>query len=102
MRTLPAILLAAAALAPLAATANNEERVGRDAERGDPARWSQPADTPQEQYRTAMKEAAAALAEALKECRAEAQRASCEAQAREQHRIDVERARGFLVRSDLG
>ena len=96
------LILAAMALAPLAAIAA-EERVGRDAERGDPARWHQPADTSQEKYRTAMKEAAAALAEALKECRAEpAGRKECEAAARRQNQIDVERARGFLARSSQG
>jgi hypothetical protein len=85
--------------------------VGRDAEKGDPARWYQPLETPQQQHRNAMQEAAAALAEALKECRASAAlRASagseavrdCEAEARAQYEDDVERARGFLVRSTLG
>jgi hypothetical protein len=81
--------------------------VGRDAERGDPARWYEPADTPQEQHRNAMQEANAALAEALRECRqggapsAQAVR-QCEAEARSHHDNDVERARGFLVRSTLG
>lgn len=77
--------------------------VGRDAEKGDPARWYEPADTPQEQYRNAMQEAEAALAESLKECRARGASAAreCEAQARERHEDDVERARGFLVRSTL-
>ena len=77
--------------------------VGRDAEKGDPARWYQPADTPQGKHEAAMKEANAALAEALKECRAQqSQRKECEAEARERHEADVERARGFLVRSTLG
>lgn len=77
--------------------------VGRDAEKGDPARWSQPADTPQRRHEAAMKEAGAALAEALKECRArQSQRKECEAEARGRHEEDVERARGFLVRSTLG
>ena len=77
--------------------------VGRDAEKGDPARWYQPADTPQRKHEAAMKEAAAALAEALKECRAQAaQRKECEAEARARHEEDVERARGHLVRSTLG
>lgn len=77
--------------------------VGRDAEQGDPARWYEPADTPQEQYRNAMQEAEAALAEALKECHAldAGEARECEAQARERHADDVERARGFLVRSTL-
>lgn len=77
--------------------------VGRDAEKGDPARWYEPADTPQEQYRNAMQEAEAALAEALEECRAQGASGAraCEARARERHEDDVERARGFLVRSTL-
>lgn len=77
--------------------------VGRDAEKGDPARWYQPADTPQRQHDAAMKEADAARAESLKECRAQpSQRKECEAEARVRHEEDVERARGFLVRSTLG
>lgn len=94
--------------------------VGRDAERGDPARWYEPAQTPQQQYDNAMKEARAALAEALRACRANgsrsgradpgegsrgegtAARQSCEAEARDQYEWDVERARGFMVRSNLG
>ena len=77
--------------------------VGRDAEKGDPARWYQPADTPQRRHEAAMKEAQAALAEAMKECRAlQSQRKDCEAEARARHETDVERARGFLVRSTLG
>ena len=80
-----------------------EGPVGRDAEKGDPARWYQPADTPQRRHANAMKEAAAALAEALKECRAQQSgRSGCEAEARARHEEDVERARGFLVRSTLG
>jgi hypothetical protein len=66
------------------------EHVGRDAEKGYPARWYEPADTPQKRYETAMKEAAAALAEALRECRSQvSERRACEAQAREQHRKEV-------------
>jgi hypothetical protein len=97
---LPGIsFLAAAGLA----TAAVDGRVGRDAEKGDPARWYEPADTPQEQYRNAMQEAQAALAEALEECRALPAPSvrDCEAQARQRHEDDVERARGFLVRSTL-
>jgi type VI protein secretion system component VasF len=92
----------------LAAAAVVDGPVGRDAEKGDPARWYEPADTPQEQHRNAMQEATAALAEALKECRAgngarnsDAAR-RCEAEARARYEDDVERARGFLVRSTLG
>ena len=77
--------------------------VGRNAEKGDPARWYQPAETPQQQHENAMKEAAAALAEALKECRdAAADRRQCEAEARSRYEDDLEHARGFLVRSTLG
>ena len=77
--------------------------VGRDAEKGDPARWFQPADTPHKQHATAIKEARAALVEALKECRAQtAERKECEARAREQYETEVEQARGLLVRSTLG
>ena len=101
------LLLALAGAAFLTAAADSpaavEGPVGRDAEKGDPARWYQPADTPQRKHEAAMKEAAAALAEALKECRAEpSRRKECEAEARAHHEEDVERARGFLVRSTLG
>jgi hypothetical protein len=74
-----------------------EEHVGVNAEKGDPARWYQPADTPQLKYENATKEARAALAEALKECREQADaRGQCEADAREQFRYDSDRAKRFL------
>ena len=79
-----------------------EERVGRDAERGDPARWFEPDDTPQKKHRTAMKEAAAARAEALKACSAEPQRKACEEEARRQYENEVQRARAHLVRPSQG
>ena len=70
-----------------------EEHVGVDAERGDPARWYVPADTPRLKYETLVKEARAAQGEAMKECRANrASRASCEAEARAQYRRDLEEA----------
>ena len=97
MRSALQSLAVVLAIAPLAALAA-EERVGRDAERGDPARWYEPADTPQKRHDTAMKEATAALAEALKECRAMTERKACEAEARRQHAADRERARDFLAR----
>ena len=75
-----------------------EEHVGRNAELGDPARWAVPADTPQEKYRTSMQEAAAAKAEALKECRAQAQRKACEEDARRRYESEVQRARAQLSR----
>jgi len=78
-----------------------EEHVGVDAERGDPARWYVPADTPRLKYETQVKEARAALAEALKECRAlRADRATCVAQARAQNRRDLEDARSELSSGD--
>ena len=50
---------------------------------GDPARWYQPADTPQKKFETLKKEAGAALKEARDECRKTAtDRRACEAQAR--------------------
>lgn len=110
MQALSLIALAGSSItaAGIAVAAVVDGPVGRDAEKGDPARWYEPADTPQEQYRSAMQEAAAALAEALKECRAgngarslDAAR-QCDAEARARYEDDVERARGFLVRSTLG
>ena len=74
-----------------------EEHVGINAEKGDPARWSEPANTPQKKTLAAMKEAAAAQAEALAECRAlRAERKTCEAAAREQYRADALAARALL------
>ena len=74
-----------------------EEHVGRDAEKGDPRRWDEPADTPQKRHQTAVKEAGAALAEALRDCRAAGtQRKACEDDARRQHREDMARAQRFL------
>jgi len=79
------------------------EHVGVDAERGDPARWYVPADTPQLKYETQAKEARAALGEALKECRASrADRAPCVAQANAQYGRDVEEARGALLKDRDG
>jgi hypothetical protein len=70
------------------------EHVGVNAERGDPARWYVPADTPKLKYETQVKEAGAARGEALKECRAlQADRAACVAQANEQYRRDMEDAK---------
>ena len=70
------------------------EHVGVNAERGDPARWYVPADTPRLKYETDVKEAGAARAEALKDCRAlKADRAACEAEANAQYRRDMEGAR---------
>ena len=98
----------AAAFCTLAATLAHpasapEEHVGVNAERGDPARWYVPADTPQLKYETQVKEARAALGEALKECRALRDgRAQCEAQARAQQRREMEDARRLLADSGGG
>jgi hypothetical protein len=70
------------------------EHVGVNAERGDPARWYVPADTPKLKYETRVKEAGAARSEALKECRAmKPRQSSCEDEANAQYRHDMEEAR---------
>jgi hypothetical protein len=110
MRSSPAIRIAlAAASCALAATfaysmpPRSEEHVGVDAERGDPARWYQPANTPKLKYETRVKEARAALAEALKECRREREgRAACVAEAKAQERRDLEDARDALREGGRG
>jgi hypothetical protein len=91
-------ILVAATFTSLSASAFAlEEHVGLNAEKGDPARWYQPADTPQLKYRNALKEAGAALAEAKADCRGQVtERKACEADAREQYRRDVEAARAAL------
>ena len=71
-----------------------DEHVGKNLERGEPSRWFKPDDTPEKRQATAMKEAKAALADALKECRGAApERKVCEKQARDQSRLDVQAAR---------
>jgi hypothetical protein len=96
---LSAVSFLAASLVSVAAI---EGPVGRDAEKGDPARWARPADTPQKQFDNAMQEAQAALAEALRECRAQpGNRKGCEAEARARYEDDIEAARGLLVRHNL-
>ena len=99
----------AAAFCALAATLvhpsspSPAEHVGTNAERGDPARWYVPADTPQLKYETQVKEANAALGEALNECRARQEgRSACMAQANAQRRRDVEEARTLLSQSRGG
>lgn len=94
---------ALAATLALASPPAPEEHVGINAERGDPARWYVPADTPKRLYDTQVKEAGAALGEQLKECRAlQAGRNDCIAQARALHRRDLEDARSLLARSQGG
>lgn len=98
----PLLPLALVAVLATPSALAQEQRVGRNAELGDPARWYQPDDTPEKKYRTAMKEAAAAKAEAVQECRASAQAKACEAEARRQYDFEVQRARDRLARPDKG
>jgi hypothetical protein len=67
------------------------------AQAGDPARWYKPADTPDKLYHTAMKEAGAALKEALSACRAEtkSERRDCAADAMRTYRDDVAAAKNI-------
>jgi hypothetical protein len=75
-----------------------EEHVGMNAEKGDPQRWYVPADTPRLRYDAQLKEARAALAEAMKSCAGQAQeRKSCEAEARSQFQADAAHARAMLA-----
>jgi len=100
-RRFPALLLRSVAAAcafaatfALPASPQPEEHVGINAERGDPARWYVPADTPRLKYEALAKEARAALGEAMKDCRADrAGRKQCEAEARAQYQHDLEDAR---------
>jgi len=98
MRSELKIVVVAAFACACAFAAVAEEHVGRNLERGEPARWSQPDDTPQKRYGTAIKEAKAVLAEALSECRASTtERKACEKQARDQYKLDLEAARALLT-----
>jgi hypothetical protein len=102
-RTLAAASCALAATLVHAASPALVEHAGVNAERGDPARWTVPADTPQRKYETQAKEAHAARAEALKECRAaQSDRAGCVAQADALHRRDMADARDLLRESRGG
>lgn len=107
LRALRGALVAAtcafAATLAYPAKTSPEEHVGVNAERGDPARWYVPADTPRLKYDTQVKEAGAVLGEALKECRAlQSGREACMAEARAQHRRDLEDARSLLSQSRVG
>jgi hypothetical protein len=66
---------------------------------GDPDRWYQPNVTPMERHRGAMKESAAALKEALTDCRnvGASYRSPCMTNAREQQRKDISAANARLV-----
>lgn len=94
---LKVIVLAVFACASAFAVA--QEHVGRNLERGEPQRWNEPADTPKKKHDLATKEAKAALADALKECRSMAtERKACEKEARDQYRLDMEAAKSLLAR----
>lgn len=89
---------ALAAMCAYSMPTSADEHVGVDAERGDPARWYVPADTPRRLYETRVKEAHAAAAEARKECRGErGRRAACISEAKAQERRDIEDARRDLM-----
>jgi hypothetical protein len=68
---------------------------GSMAQNGDPARWYRPADTPEKLYQTHVKEAKAALKEALADCRSEGRsdRRSCASDAMQTYRDDMEAAK---------
>jgi hypothetical protein len=71
------------------------------AQPGDPARWYKPADTPEKLYRTQVKEAGAALKEALSDCRSEAksERHDCVADAMRTYHDDMAAAKAARMGS---
>ena len=71
-------------------------------EPGDPARWYQPAETPQQKYENAMIEARQALLVALSECKKYGEQKACETEVREQYKKDVEYAKRFLYSAPVG
>jgi hypothetical protein len=91
-------LIAAMALA-LAGTTGIALAQHMSAQPGDPERWYRPNVTPMDRHQTAMKEAAAALKEALGDCREQAApgRSACMREAREQQRKDVGLANARLA-----
>lgn len=93
-RILIGITITAVALLAASTIVTNAETF---AEPGGPAGWYVAADTPAKKYRMLMKEAAAALKEALAECRAVADRRTCEREAREIFLSDVAEARNVLT-----
>ena len=84
---IPMVVVAAALAAPVAINAT-AQRAGVDAEKGDPVRWEEPITTTRQRIENRNKEAVAALAEALKDCRSAQDRKACVAEAREQYRQD--------------
>jgi len=85
---------AAAGTHALAAT-----RATSYSEAGDPPRWYVPAETPREKFENAAREARNALADAIRECKSSSSPKRCEAEARDQYREDMARARDFLAPS---
>lgn len=67
------------------------------AQAGDPARWYKPANTPEKRYEVAMKEANAALKEAISACRDEtrADRRACVSDAMRTYHDDVAAAKSL-------
>ena len=82
-------LMAVAMAAPLATLAADDPALRQ----GDPARWEEPIATPKQRLENSMKEARNALADAMKECRAGAERKACETEARAQYQRDVDAAK---------
>jgi hypothetical protein len=80
---------AALTAAPLAAFAADDPGLRK----GDPARWEEPIVTPAQRLENSTKEGRNALADALKECRASAERKACEAEGRAQYQRDIATAK---------
>jgi hypothetical protein len=81
--------MAAAILSAAAAFAADDPALRN----GDPARWEEPIATPAQRLANSTKEARNAMADALKECRASADRKPCEAEARAQYARDISSAK---------
>ena len=96
MNTKGIIAAMALALAGTTGMALAEHMAGQP---GDPDRWYRANVTPMERHQSAMKEAAAALKEALGECREQptSGRSTCMREAREQQRKDVGQANARLA-----
>ena len=89
MRCMTCLVAAALTAAPLAVFAADDPGLRK----GDPARWEEPIVTPAQRLENSTKEARNALADALKECRAFAERKACEAEARAQYQSDIATAK---------
>ena len=87
---IPVMIVAAVLAAPVAINAMEQDA---RTEKADPPRWSEPIVNPAQRQENRLKVAAAALAEAVRDCRGVAERKSCISEARAQHRRDVQAAR---------